>query len=118
MTKRSLSRWRKGCLAVWGIRSSVQQIALDALQTFSKDPGAFDLVITDHTMPQMTGAVLAQKLKEIRPDIPVILCTGYSETISQEKAESMGIDGFVMKPLSRNELGETVRRVLDTKAQG
>ncbi len=89
----------------------------NALQTFAKDPHDFDLVITDHTMPQMTGATLAQKLKEIRPDIPIILCTGYSETISQEKAESMGIDGFVMKPLSRNELGEVVRRVLDTKAQ-
>ncbi len=89
----------------------------NALQTFAKDPHAFDLVITDHTMPQMTGATLAQRLKEIRPDIPIILCTGYSETISQEKAESMGIDGFVMKPLSRNELGEVVRRVLDKKAQ-
>jgi CheY-like chemotaxis protein len=68
-------------------------------------------------MPQMTGAVLAQKLREMRPDIPLILCTGYSETISQEKAESMGIDGFVMKPLSKNELGEAVRRVLDMKVQ-
>jgi signal transduction histidine kinase/ActR/RegA family two-component response regulator len=91
--------------------------SVDALRTFGKDPAAFDLVITDQTMPQMTGAVLAQKLKEIRPDIPLILCTGYSETISQEKAESMGIDGFVMKPLSRNELGETIRRVLDKRAQ-
>jgi CheY-like chemotaxis protein len=91
---------------------------VDALQTFAKDPSAFDLVITDHTMPQMTGATLAQKLKEARSDIPIILCTGYSQTISQEKAESMGIDGFVMKPLSRNELGETIRRVLDTKGQG
>jgi CheY-like chemotaxis protein len=87
--------------------------SVDALQTFAKDPSAFDLVITDHTIPQMTGAILAQKLKEIRPDIPIILCTGYSETISQEKAESMGIHGFVMKPLSKNELAEAVRRVLD-----
>lgn len=76
--------------------------SVGALQTFGKDPSAFDLVITDHTMPQMTGAILAQKLKEIRPDIPIILCTGYSETISKEKAESMPIDGFVVKPLSRN----------------
>ncbi len=89
--------------------------SVNALQLFTKDPKAFDLVITDHTMPQMTGATLAQKLKEMRPDIPIILCTGYSETISKEKAESMGIDGFVMKPLSRNELAETVWRVLDTK---
>ena len=92
--------------------------SLDALQTFSERPDAFDLVITDQTMPKMTGAVLAQRLKEIRPDIPVILCTGYSETISQEKAESMGIDGFVMKPVSKNEIGETIRRVLDMKTQG
>ena len=53
----------------------------------------------------------------MRPDIPIILCTGYSETISKEKAESMGIDGFVMKPLSKNELAEAVRRVLDKKAE-
>ena len=90
--------------------------SVDALRIFAEDPDAFDLVITDQTMPEMTGAALAQKLKEIRPDIPLILCTGYSETISQEKAESMGIHGFVMKPLSRNELGETVRRVLDVKS--
>ncbi|HUJ89184.1 MAG TPA: PAS domain S-box protein [Syntrophorhabdales bacterium] len=89
--------------------------SVDALRIFAEDPDAFDLVITDQTMPEMTGAALAQKLKEIRSDIPLILCTGYSETISQEKAESMGIHGFVMKPLSRNELGETVRRVLDKK---
>jgi CheY-like chemotaxis protein len=107
----------EGMLGHLGYRVTGTTDSMSALQTFAQDPGAFDLVLTDHTMPQMTGAVLAQKLKEIRPDIPVILCTGYSETISKEKAESMGIDGFVMKPLSRNELAETVRRVLDTKAQ-
>ncbi len=83
-----------------------------ALKTFAEHPEAFDLVITDQTMPQMTGALLTQKLKEIRPDIPVILCTGYSETISPEEAESMGVQAFVMKPLARNEAAETIRRVL------
>jgi PAS domain S-box-containing protein len=107
----------EGMLGHLGYRVTGTTDSMSALQTFAQDPGAFDLVLTDHTMPQMTGAVLAQKLKEIRPDIPVILCTGYSETISKEKAESMGIDGFVMKPLSRNELGEVVRRVLDKKAK-
>ena len=86
--------------------------SMEALKTFAEHPEAFDLVITDQTMPQMTGAIFAQKLKEIRPDIPVILCTGYSETISPEEAESMGIQAFVMKPLSRNEAAETIRRVL------
>ncbi len=108
----------EGMLGHLGYEVTGKTDSTDALQTFAKEPNAFDLVVTDHTMPQMTGAILAQKLKEIRPDIPVILCTGYSETISKEKAESMGIDGFVMKPLSRNELGEIVRRVLITTARG
>jgi len=107
----------EGILGRLGYKVVCTTDSADALQIFAKDPHAFDLVITDHTMPQMTGAVLAQKLKEIRLDIPLILCTGYSETISQEKAESMGIHGFVMKPLSKNELAEAVRRVLDKKAE-
>ncbi len=110
--------WREHMLQRLGYEVVGKTDSVDALQTFSEHPDAFDLVITDQTMPKMTGAILAQKLKEIRPDIPIILCTGYSETISQEKAESMGIDGFAMKPLSRNEIGETIRRVLDTKTQG
>ncbi len=89
----------------------------EAFSIFSGEPDRFQCVITDYTMPKATGIKLAQKLKEIRPDTPLILCTGYSETISREKAESMGIDGFVMKPLSRNELAETIRRLLDTKAR-
>jgi len=107
----------EGMLGRLGYKVVCTTDSADALQIFAKDPHAFDLVITDHTMPNMTGATLAQKLKEIRPDIPLILCTGYSETISQEKAESMGIHGFVMKPLSKDELAEAVRRVLDKKAQ-
>ena len=87
--------------------------SMDALKTFAEHPEAFDLVITDQTMPQMTGVLLMQRLRNIRPDIPVILCTGYSETISAEEAESMGIQAFVMKPLSKNEVAETIRRVLD-----
>src|SRR5208337_5515933 len=85
----------EGILGRLGYRVLGKTDSVDALRTFAEDPHAFDLVITDHTMPEMTGAVLSQKLKEIRPDIPLILCTGYSETISQEKAESMGIHGFV-----------------------
>ncbi|MGD0233055.1 MAG: PAS domain S-box protein [Syntrophorhabdales bacterium] len=86
--------------------------SMDALKTFAEHPESFDLVITDQTMPEMTGALLAQKLREIRPDIPVVLCTGFSETISAEEAESIGIQAFVMKPLSKDEAAETIRRVL------
>jgi CheY-like chemotaxis protein len=65
------------------------------------------------TMPKMTGDRLAQKLMDINPQIPVILCTGFNEAITEEKALAMGIDKFVMKPVVKNELAYTVRSVLD-----
>jgi len=89
-------------------RSSVQ-----ALELFRAEPDRFDLVITDMTMPRMTGDKLAQELIKIRPDIPVILCTGHSRLVSEEKAKDMGIWAFVMKPISIRAMAETVRRVLD-----
>jgi len=85
----------------------------EALKEFSARPYGFDLVITDMTMPKMTGDRLAQKLMDINPQIPVILCTGFNEAITEEKALAMGIDKFVMKPVVKNELADTVRSVLD-----
>ena len=76
-------------------------------------PDRFDLVITDMTMSNMTGADLAREIMRIRPDVPVILCTGFSEAISEEKAKAMGIRAFVMKPVVRREIAEVIRRVLD-----
>ena len=84
-----------------------------ALKEFSQEPQNFDLVITDMTMPQMTGDQLAQKLLDIKPGIPVILCTGFNEDITEEKALAMGIQKFVMKPVIKNELASTIRAVLD-----
>ena len=89
-------------------RSSVQ-----ALELFRAEPDKFDLVITDMTMPHMTGDKLAQELIRIRPDIPVILCTGHSKRISEEKAKGLGIRAFVMKPISTRVMAESVRKVLD-----
>ena len=89
--------------------------SLKALEVFRANPDTFDLVITDMTMPGMTGDKLAQNLMEIRPDIPVILCSGYSEHISSEKAESKGIREYLMKPLQQKVLAETIRKVLDTR---
>lgn len=86
----------------------------DALALFRSDPDAFDLVITDTTMPDMTGDRLAKALLKIRPDIPIILCTGYSSHMDKKAAREMGISAFVMKPLSREMLAKTVRKVLDT----
>ena len=86
----------------------------EALEEFAALPENFDLVITDMTMPKMTGDQLARKLMDIKPGIPVILCTGFNETINEEKALAMGIDKFVMKPIVKDELANTIRTVLDT----
>jgi nitrogen-specific signal transduction histidine kinase/CheY-like chemotaxis protein len=85
----------------------------EALEIFRSQPEQIDLVITDQTMPNITGAELAQELMRIRPDIPVILCSGFSELIDQEKAKAMGIREFVMKPIITRDIGETIRRVLE-----
>jgi CheY-like chemotaxis protein len=80
---------------------------------FKDQPEAFDLVITDQTMPGMTGFDLARRLRQIRLDLPIILCTGYSSQVSKEKANPHGIKGFAMKPLARNDFATLIRKVLD-----
>jgi signal transduction histidine kinase/CheY-like chemotaxis protein len=86
----------------------------EALKEFAALPEKFDLVITDMTMPKITGDQLARKLMDIKPEIPVILCTGYNETINEEKALAMGIDKFIMKPIVKDDLARIIRTVLDT----
>jgi PAS domain S-box-containing protein len=85
---------------------------LEALAAFMANPDQFDLVITDATMPQMTGMKLSHEILNIRPGIPIILCTGFSETITHEQASEMGIKGFLMKPVLRSELAKVMRKVL------
>jgi PAS domain S-box-containing protein len=87
--------------------------SVEALELFIAQPDKFDLVITDMTMPNMTGDQLAAKLMDIRADIPVILCTGYSERISKDKAHQIGIKEFVLKPIVMSDMAITVRKVLD-----
>jgi PAS domain S-box-containing protein len=85
----------------------------DALKAFIENPSAFDLVISDMTMPNMTGDRLARELIAIRPDIPIIICTGFSERIDKEKASAVGIKGFIMKPIIQSEMANMVRKILD-----
>jgi PAS domain S-box-containing protein len=87
-----------------------------ALEMFKADPGAFDAVLTDISMPGMSGLVLSRHLRSMRSEIPIILCTGYSEMIDEKMAKSMGINELIMKPLFKGELAGTVRRVLDAGA--
>jgi PAS domain S-box-containing protein len=86
--------------------------SIEALELFREDPHKFDVVITDMTMPGMTGDQLAQKIIAIRHDIPVILCTGYNEHISEQRAKEIGIREFILKPLDMRTLTETIRKVL------
>ena len=90
----------------------------EALALFRAEPDGFDLVITDMTMPHMTGDKLVREMMKIRTDIPVILCTGHSRLVSEPEAKAMGIRAFVMKPLVMRNLAETVRQVLDTDRGG
>jgi PAS domain S-box-containing protein len=87
--------------------------AVEALEAFREDSDGFDLIITDYTMPEMTGATLAKAVMDIRADIPVILCTGFSEQINEEKSKAIGIRAFIMKPIITKKMAETIRQVLD-----
>ena len=101
------------------VESEVQSTtdSLEALEIFRRNPAAFDLVITDQTMPHMTGTELAQELAGLRSDIPIILCTGYSEIVDRDTAKELGIRALLTKPVSRSELSETIRRALEETEQ-
>jgi PAS domain S-box-containing protein len=87
--------------------------SIDALEAFRAQPLKFDLVITDQTMPKMTGLQLARELMAIRPGMPIILCTGFSDLMAEEEAKLIGIKKFIMKPVVLSEIAEAVRDVLD-----
>ena len=97
-----------------GYDVTIRTSSVEALELFMEQPDKFDLVITDMTMPNMTGDDLAARLMNIRADVPVILCTGYSERISRERAHELGIKEFILKPIVMRELAKTVRSVLDS----
>lgn len=96
-----------------GYRVTAVTDSAKALSVFSSNPASFDLVITDQIMPGLTGIDLAKHFLGIRGDIPIILCTGHSATVSPEMAKEAGVRAFVMKPLSKEDLAEVVRAVLD-----
>jgi CheY-like chemotaxis protein len=103
----------KQLLEKLGYRVTAQTSSADALAAFERRPDQFDLVITDMTMSQMTGDQLARRIWEIRPGIPVILCTGYNEMMSEDKAVAMGIRKFILKPIDKDELAGAIRSALN-----
>jgi len=96
-----------------GYRVEGRTNPMEALSLFLQDPHHFDVVITDMTMPYMNGDRLAQEILSVRPDMPVILCTGYSQKIDAFSASQIGIKYYIEKPLNRLELAKALRNVLD-----
>jgi len=96
-----------------GYRVTAQISSTEALNIFCSQPEQFDLVITDMTMPTMTGIELALKLMNIRPNIPIILCSGFNEMVSEEKAKALGIKSYIQKPVELSVLGQLIRDVLE-----
>ena len=100
-------------LEIQGYRITTADGSMKALETFRKAPRDFDLVITDMTMPKLTGDRLSQEIKKIRTDIPIILCTGYSDKLADKSALDFGVQDFMVKPIKQADLVKTVRNVLD-----
>ena len=99
-------------LETLGYKVTPRTSSVEAFEAFRSNPERFDLLITDMTMPNMTGVELSKEIMRIRPDLPIILCTGFSELITEEKAKAIGIRELVMKPVVKKELAETIRKVL------
>ena len=108
-----IARGGKDMLGSLGYEVVAKTNSQEALETFKSGPHKFDVVITDQTMPNMTGDILAIELMKIRPEIPVILCTGFSHTITEEKAKAIGIRKIIMKPYICSNVAQIIRKVLD-----
>ncbi len=111
--ERSLGLLASRMLFSLGYRVTTCEHPVEALNLFKGDPQAFDLIITDLTMPKMTGTRLAQQLLKIRPGVPILLCTGYGEEITQSEIHALGIRELLLKPILKYDMAAAIRRVLD-----
>ncbi|MEW6488878.1 MAG: ATP-binding protein, partial [Thermodesulfobacteriota bacterium] len=96
-----------------GYRVTATTSSVRALELFRRDPAAFDAVVTDQAMPELSGAQLARELLALRPELPIVLCTGFSRTVTPESARALGVRRFVSKPATLAELGRALREALD-----
>ncbi|NOQ46562.1 MAG: response regulator [Desulfobulbaceae bacterium] len=110
----SLTELGKRMLSHLGYTVTTCNNSLEALERFRLEPDMYDLVITDQSMPNLPGSELIEQLRAIRPDLPVILCTGYSSILSEEKIQEIGVNEFMLKPLSMQNLAEKVRSALSS----
>jgi|GEM_PF-942973 len=100
-----------------GYEVTIRTVSVKALRDFQSQPNKFDLIITDMTMPKMTGDLLAQEIRKIDPAVPIVLCTGFSAKMSDETARSIGISEYLLKPLALGKLAKTVRDLLDDRIE-
>ena len=113
-----LAEMARDSLEKFGYQVKIFSNSLEAYEHFKKNVNRYDLVISDTTMPEMTGDVLIQKIRVLRPEIPVILCTGFSEYMDDEKAEKMGINAMLFKPVTAEDMVSTIRMVIDGEING
>jgi CheY-like chemotaxis protein len=98
-----------------GYQVMVFNDSLEALAFITQDSTAFDLLVTDMSMPNLTGLELVQKTLAVRPDLPVILCTGFNQMLDKKEAKALGIHSYLEKPVSVKDLTEAIRQALDDK---
>lgn len=109
----AIAQVQKQNLERLGYEVEVCTSSYDALEKFVNEPAKFDMLITDMTMPKMTGEKLVQRFREIRPDLPVILCTGFSDKIDRQKCAELKINQFLMKPIKKGNLARAIRNAFD-----
>ena len=109
----TITKLEKQMLERLGYHVTARTNSLEALQIFMATPTAFDLVVTDMAMPNMTGEQLTKELIDIRADTPIIICTGFSEKLDVHQTQKIGVKGLLMKPIVKSDMAKTVRKVLD-----
>ena len=109
----SIAKLEQQMIERFGYKVTVRTSSIEALEVFRTTPDKFDMVLSDMSMPNMPGDQLAGEIKKIRPDIPVIICTGFSERINKDNAKEIGVNAFLMKPIVKTDLAKKVRQVLD-----
>ena len=111
--EQAIVKMQKQALESLGYDVTARASGVEALNLFRSQPNRFDVVITDLTMPNMSGDELAGELMRIRPDLPIILCTGFSAKLDEQKAKAIGIRAFILKPILKRKIAEAIRQVLN-----
>ncbi len=107
----------KQMLEKLGYQVTEKTNSIDALKTFRSSPDSFDIIVTDMSMPGLTGMQLAKEILSIRPELPIVICTGFSERLNEEQVYDLGVKGFLMKPVSKAQISETIRKLLDQQSK-